>query len=160
MYPGGTQRFVITPPEGKRISQALADGQDVTADVHNVINVGRTYTFYSIQSDHTFQVLYEDIPEDTVSVNDLTLPEMTLFPNPTTGVVHVQCAMNNAQMDAIDIQVFDVCGRMLNVTNPSNTRGASPQTMKIDLSGYSAGIYFVKLVNDGKVIAVQKVVKE
>ena len=88
------------------------------------------------------------------------MPEMSLFPNPTTGVVNVHCTMNDVQSDNIEIQVFDVYGRMLNVTNPSDARGTSPQTMKIDLSGYSTGIYFVKLVNGGKVIAVQKVVKE
>lgn len=160
IYPGGNQRFVITPPEGQRIVQALADGVDVTADVHNVVNIGKTYTFYNVQSDHTFQVLYENIPEDTSSVRDLSMPEMSLFPNPTTGVVNVHCTMNDVQSDNIEIQVFDVYGRMLNVTNPSDARGTSPQTMKIDLSGYSTGIYFVKLVNGGKVIAVQKVVKE
>ena len=97
----------------------------------------------------------------TVGIDDYDLANaMKLYPNPTSDLVNVQLTMNNEQLESIDIQVFDVCGRMLNVTNPSDARGASPQTMKIDLSGYSAGIYFVKLVNDGKVIAVQKVVKE
>jgi hypothetical protein len=34
------------------------------------------------------------------------------------------------------------------------------ETIQIDLSRYATGVYLVKLVNDGKVIAVKKVVKE
>ena len=42
----------------------------------------------------------------------------------------------------------------------SDARGASVQTAEIDLSQYAPGIYLVKLVNGGKVVAVRKVVKE
>ena len=33
------------------------------------------------------------------------------------------------------------------------------QTTQIDLSHYATGIYFVRMVNGGKVMAVRKVVK-
>ena len=36
---------------------------------------------------------------------------------------------------------------------------ASLQTARIDLSHYAAGVYFVKAVADGNVVAVRKVVK-
>ena len=32
--------------------------------------------------------------------------------------------------------------------------------MQIDLSSYATGVYLIKLVNDGNVLAVRKVVKE
>jgi hypothetical protein len=40
----------------------------------------------------------------------------------------------------------------------TDTHGSSVQT-QIDLSHYAAGIYFVKAVADGNVVAVRKVVK-
>lgn len=41
----------------------------------------------------------------------------------------------------------------------ADVRG-SLQTKQIDLSHYAKGVYFVKAVSEGKVIAVRKVVKK
>ena len=93
--------------------------------------------------------------------------------------------MNNGQLRDGEIQVFDVYGRMLQVVGISDAcisdacisdacisdarisdarisdaRGASLLTAEIDLSRYATGIYLVKLVNGGKVVAVRKVVKQ
>ncbi|MBQ9508482.1 MAG: T9SS type A sorting domain-containing protein [Bacteroidales bacterium] len=67
--------------------------------------------------------------------------------------------MNNEQLNEIDIQLFDVYGRLLEVVNMADARGASLQTTQIDLSRYAQGVYFVKAVSEEKVIAVRKVVK-
>jgi hypothetical protein len=40
-----------------------------------------------------------------------------------------------------------------------NANGSSEQTAHIDLSGFANGVYFVKAVADGNVVAVRKVVK-
>ena len=64
--------------------------------------------------------------------------------------------MNNAQSGDVEIQVYDVYGKLIETTH-----ALSPQpTTQIDLSNYATGIYLVKLVNGGKVVAVKKVVKE
>ena len=83
---------------------------------------------------------------------------LTLYPNPTTGMVNVQCTMNNVQLGAGEIQVLDVYGRLLQ--NVETCHGASLQAVQIDLSRYATGIYLVRLVNGGKVMAVRKVVRE
>ena len=58
-----------------------------------------------------------------------------------------------------EIRVYDVYGRMMSVVVGVNDY--SPlQTVQIDLSNYATGIYIVKLVNNGKVVAAQKVMKE
>ena len=85
---------------------------------------------------------------------------LTLYPNPTTGMVNVQWTMNNVQSGTGEIQVLDVYGRLLDAVDISDARSASVQTVQIDLSHYATGIYFVRLVNGGKVMAVRKVVKE
>ena len=96
----------------------------------------------------------------TVGIDDYDLANaMKLYPNPTSDLVNVQLTMNNEQLESIDIQVFDVYGRLLEVINMADAHGASPQTTQIDLSRYAKGVYFVKAASEGKVIAVRKVVK-
>ena len=83
--------------------------------------------------------------------------QFALYPNPTTGMVNVQFSMNNVQLEDVDIQIFDVYGRLL--ITVETCHGASLQTTQIDLSSYAPGIYLIKLVGDGRVMGVQKVVK-
>lgn len=104
----------------------------------------------------------------TVGIDDHHLAaSMTLYPNPTTGILNVQCTMNNTQAEKVEFQLFDAFGRLLRSTDDAEMRNfASPQTdthgsvqTQIDLSHYASGTYFVKAVADGCVIAVRKVIK-
>ena len=137
VYPGGTQRFVITPPEGKQIAQALADDVDVTADVHTVYGVGKTYTFLNVQSDHTFQVLYEDI----TSVGDLTLTEVSLYPNPVGSLLNITSGKMVQKMS-----VFDCTGRVVKSCNTPSDR------FEINVDDLHRGVYFVGLVCGNQII--------
>ncbi len=83
-----------------------------------------------------------------------------LYPNPTNGIVNVQCTMNNVQSGAGEIQVLDVYGRVLDAVDISDARSASVQTVQIDLSRYATGVYLIKLVDNVRIIGVRKVVKE
>ena len=94
----------------------------------------------------------------TTGIAENGLAGFKVYPNPTTGIVNVECAMNNEQFGDGEIQVFDVYGRRLAVVGTRCT--ASLQTVEIDLSNYTPCIYLVKLVNGGKVVAVRKVVQQ
>ena len=91
-----------------------------------------------------------------VGITENSTTDLILYPNPTTGIVTVQLAPKTLSLNP-EIHVFDMYGRMLGV---ADARGASLQTMEIDLSRYANGIYLLKVVDNGKVIAVGKVVKE
>ena len=54
----------------------------------------------------------------------------------------------------------DVYGRLLEVVNMADARGASLQTAQIDLSRYANGVYLIKAVAEGNVLTVRKVVKK
>ena len=102
----------------------------------------------------------------TVGIDDYDGFDLKVYPNPTSGIVNVQCTMNNVQFGEMELQVFDAYGRLLDVVETlrstslqTDARGSSVQT-QIDLSRYANGIYFVKAVADGETIAVRKVVKE
>ena len=92
--------------------------------------------------------------EFIVAVEDWNGGHFTVYPNPTTGMVNVQFTINNVQSGAGEIQVLDVYGRLLQTVETCH--GAS---LQIDLSRYATGIYFVRMVNGGKGVAVRKVVK-
>ena len=98
----------------------------------------------------------------TVGIDDHDLSAfMTVYPNPTAGIVNVQCTMNNVQVETLEYHVFDAFGRLLQITDGVETgeHGSFVQTAQIDLSGFANGIYLVKAVADGNVVAVRKVVK-
>ena len=89
-----------------------------------------------------------------VGITENSATGLILYPNPTTGIVTVQLSPETGSLNP-EIQVYDVYGKLLGAVNHSPLQGT-----QIDLSQYANGIYFVKLVNGGKVISVGKVVKE
>lgn len=107
--------------------------------------------FYSI--DNVRVSLVTDTIDDHIGDEN---GAFTLYPNPTSGIVTLQLSPETCPLNP-EIQVFDVYGRMLAVVE--TRQGTSLQTIQIDLSHYSPGIYFVKLVSANNVIGVQKVVR-
>jgi ELWxxDGT repeat protein len=80
-----------------------------------------------------------------VGVNDIDLKnEIRLFPNPTNGKLSIQ-----TEIEIESIQLVDVSGRVL----------LSQKDSQIDLSGYSRGIYLVKVNTVNHSISF-KVIKE
>ena len=77
--------------------------------------------------------------------------------------------MNNVQVETMEILVYDAFGRLLCTTDgvetqnfaslQTDTHGSSVQT-KIDLSRFAPGVYLIKALADGNVVAVRKVVKQ
>ena len=117
-----------------------------------------TQTFQTVHGCDSVVTMHLTI---TVGIDDHHLgASMTVYPNPTTSVVNVQCSMNNVHEGTVEFQLFDAFGRLLRKTDGVETQNfASLQTARIDLSHCAAGVYFVKAVADGCVIAVRKVIK-
>ena len=99
----------------------------------------------------TSAIIHNIAPEENKAA------DIILYPNPTTGIVTVRLSPETCPLTS-EIRVFDVYGRMLNIVETFHE--TSLQTVQIDLSQYTPGIYLVKLVNNGEVIAVRKMVKE
>ena len=79
------------------------------------------------------------------------------YPNPTNGIVNVQCTNHNSPIT--QIYVFDAYGKLVDIVE-TNAHDSSVQTAQIDLSGFAAGVYFMKAVADGNMVAVRKIVKK
>ncbi|SMC84397.1 T9SS type A sorting domain-containing protein [Moheibacter sediminis] len=88
----------------------------------------------------------EDFAKGALGVDDLSSLEISVYPNPTTGIVNINSKVPNAQ-----IEVFDASGRKMYSVN------STKQLTTIDLSSYGKGIYLVK-VAEGKNIITKKVI--
>lgn len=79
---------------------------------------------------------------------------VTVYPNPTSGIVTVGYNLNNTQ--SLDVTVVNAMGSV--VAKLDNIQGGFGAT-KIDLSSVSEGIYFVNLTNNGQTVTKRIVVK-
>ncbi len=92
----------------------------------------------------------------TVGIDDHNLAaSMTVYPNPTTSVINVQFTMNNVQAGTKEFHMYDAYGKLVDVVAANNDGNT-----QIDLSHFAPGVYFIKAVAEGNVVAVRKVVKQ
>jgi len=78
------------------------------------------------------------------SINNFSLnnSSIAIFPNPNQGEFNLN--INNAQLNSVDVEIYDMFGRIVyqkNLTNKNN---------RISLSDISAGVYTVKVSSDGQ----------
>ena len=85
----------------------------------------------------------------TVGINDYELNNVVVYPNPTNGMIQIQ----NSESMIQDVEVYDAYGKLLNVLTVNDNSAV------IDLSGYAAGTYFVKIMMENGVVT-KRVVKQ
>ena len=96
----------------------------------------------------------ESDPSATVTfmstgINDYALDNsVTVFPNPTTGVVQIK----NGEWRMENVEVYDAYGKLLYEMNVND------HTANLDLSGYAKGTYFVRVTTE-KGVVTKRVVK-
>lgn len=74
---------------------------------------------------------------------------LKLYPNPTSGDVHIGSDM---ETDGLQCQIFDVYGRLIG--HQDIRQGC------IHTNGLVPGMYIVKVLNDNQVIATEKIIKK
>jgi hypothetical protein len=76
----------------------------------------------------------------TISNNlDLVKPTLSLYPNPTNGIVTIDASNNSI------INIFDALGNAV-----SKSSMIDSGSIQLDLSGYPSGIYFVEIMTNGE----------
>lgn len=92
------------------------------------------------------------ITDGSVSVNELEKSNTVhIFPNPFNEIINVQ--LNDINNSAIQIQVVDVTGRLVDKFNLTNENNIQLQNT------YKKGIYFINIYENGSLISSQKLVK-
>ena len=71
-------------------------------------------------------------PDDTTWVEDVTVPDVSLYPNPTSGIIHVEV---ENYIGTISTKVYDVSGKLVYFTN----------TQQVDLTPFEGTYLFGKL---------------
>jgi len=148
---GNSLTCFIIPDVGFMIKQVLVNGKNVAASV-----ISGTYTFSNITANQTITATF--VPTNSVAA---TTDEniITIYPNPTTGMINVQCLMINVQ----SVEIFDVMGRIVAVE--THGRASLHETLNVkpeitfDLSNAPSGIYFVRIQTETGVIT-KKVIKQ
>ena len=97
--------------------------------------------------DHlTFHVHFFD-----AGIEDNQLAEsVSVYPNPATEVINVECRMKNEEWAVTHMEVYDVYGKVIRTAE--TLRATSPQTAQINVSGLAAGMYFVRVTTDQGVV--------
>jgi len=85
--------------------------------------------------------------KEHLSVDDFSQESITLYPNPTNGIVHIKNA------EGFQVEVFNILGKV--VLNKAHI--TSQETL--NLSNLTAGVYYVKLQNENTTEVKKVVVK-
>jgi hypothetical protein len=83
---------------------------------------------------------------------NITESRVTVFPNPAEGVLNIAIAAGEERMD---LKIADVSGQIVYREALNNTQG--DYNHKIDVSGFSRGVYFVELRNSSRVV-IKKII--
>lgn len=90
------------------------------------------------------------------SVNELTLSDANVFPNPTSGEVSLNLVSNN-EAD-ITLQVVNLVGQVVYTSSSSLFGGEN--TVKLDLSSLNDGQYIIKITDGTSISTTSVVVKK
>ncbi|MFH2141286.1 MAG: T9SS type A sorting domain-containing protein, partial [Bacteroidota bacterium] len=99
-------------------------------------NIGCTYTGSYL------------INPGTTSISDVTVSGLTLFPNPSTGMVSVI-----SESEISSVKVYNVVGEIISIYKPENNK------LEIDLTNSCKGVYLLEIVSQGKTVKKQIVIE-
>jgi hypothetical protein len=92
----------------------------------------------------------QDFECELLSLNNQELA-IELYPNPTSNFINI---VNRADMAFEGVKIYDMNGRFVSEVLITNSN-----TLKIDLSGLSSGIYMLHAYND-QLNIIKKVIKK
>lgn len=127
--------FSFTANEGATTQQLLVD------NIETAIPTNNEYTFSSVVANHTIEVVFAE--ETGIEEIDLDAAVL-LFPNPATS--HIEIRLSNDLLINSTLDIYDVYGRKIATQMMNNT------SAKVDISGYSTGMYLVRISNDNGVV--------
>jgi hypothetical protein len=77
--------------------------------------------------------------------------ELTVYPNPSNGIVNVSFDINSYQK----VELVDLTGKIL----LTKTIGKQASNISFNISDLSAGVYNIRLTGEGK-LAIKQIVKQ
>jgi len=125
-----------TPNDGSEV--ITVPSVDNTEDAR-VMVVGTDHLFYALNA--------EDILiDENLSVENASLENFTLWPNPTTGLVNLEFVTTTS--NKVSVAVYDVRGRQVAGEVYNNQGGTFKETF--NYSSLNSGMYFITVTNGDK----------
>jgi hypothetical protein len=93
--------------------------------------------------------LQAEIPIDPVAIKETNalLGELSIYPQPCNGITNLSYVLKQSSL--IEISICDVSGKELKRFNEGKLQQGQHNKL-LNLEGISAGVYFVKLLGEGK----------
>jgi len=135
----GFVKYRIVPKNTLQPGDQITNTANIYFDYNNPVSTNTTINTVAITTG----------TKNITNVSD----NIILYPNPTTGIIHL--ASSSANSDASTVNILSADGRM--VYTASNINLAIGLT--IDLSNYSKGMYLVQLLQNGAMVT-RKVVAQ
>jgi len=139
-------------------NEATANLTATPASGYSFVNWTENGTEVSTNSNYSFTVTENRTIvanfSNSTSISELETNDFALFPNPTSGKVNIQFneCINNKKLA---INLVDYLGKKSIV----NIIESDSDFIKIDISNYIAGIYYLQIVINNKVTKTLKIVK-
>ncbi len=146
--------------EGVYGAIAKNNGTDVHLIVEDDQSPGHGVTVTADPQSGPANIIYYKVPVvdlacgSSISENDV-LSEITLFPNPANGSVSL--TLNSAKAAKANVTVYNMVGQAITTMDKNVAVGSN--TIKLDISAFNTGIYFVSTIVDGKTYSQKLIVK-
>jgi len=88
------------------------------------------------------------------AVADAAISEFSVYPNPNNGIFNIR--FNTAEEGAASVTMFDLEGK--EIVNRQETAIEGSNSIDVDLSGITAGIYLLKVQKGGSVLTTKVVI--
>ena len=140
----GQNNLYVHEKSGSTQSFALSGIKKLTFTDYNISieRKGTTTEYFSIEN-----IAYMGF-KAPVNIFERPTENFSIYPNPVTNNLTVA---NNGLID--DLKIFDIQGKIYLNFAPK------AETINIDMSSFAAGVYFLRLVSNGK-ISTSKVIKK
>jgi len=120
--------------------QHASDAGDAVYSARVMLNL-QVDEFGNANSNRMMQFEEQTVIEDSIS--------MTIFPNPSFGLVTVNVQMEDGTVGIL--QIIDVSGKVIAIKNIS-----SPGNYKFETETLDQGLYFVELIKNGVITETKK----
>ncbi|MBT6993953.1 MAG: T9SS type A sorting domain-containing protein [Candidatus Cloacimonetes bacterium] len=98
-----------------------------------------------------------------VSAEDYELPvshnfQLANFPNPFTGETTISFSLNTENTEKAEIEIFNVKGQKVEILSNLQITNSPNQEIIWNANNFATGVYFYKLVVDGKPVDTKKMI--
>ena len=137
------QGFEWKETAGGTYTVVNATGATMSYDLTGLTpNTSYTFKAFATTASGTTYGAEKTFTTEPVGINNYEMNNVVVYPNPTKGTMQIQ----NSESRIENVEVYDAYGKLLNVVNVNDNTAA------LDLSGYAAGTYFVKIMTENGMV--------